>query len=358
MSAMPLPSNAQEMEEAAAVAVCEPPRAKVHPPPRRLQIAALDPATYRRHAIHGEDRIWAETNCYTDLVVELAHGLGFEPAAALAFTLAIDFEGDQWTFFKPPAADLHELYGFDLQELAIWRPLVEHVAEQVEAGRPVLVELDSWFLPDTAGTAYRLAHTKTTVGVNEIDLAQYRLGYFHNAGYYALEGDDFREVFQLDGAPHDRVLPPYVEYVKWRAGFVAPKGDELAQASRALLARHLARAPRENPFPRFKARLERDLAWLMGSDITRFHAYSFANLRQYGACFELGETYLRWLAAHGTAGLEAPAAALRSIAETAKRLQFQLARAMTRGKPLDLAPLDDMAAQWDVALGELRERHA
>ena len=325
---------------------------------RRLQIAALDPATYRRHPIHGAERIWAETNCYTDLLIELAHGLGFEPTAALAFTLAVDFEGDQWTFFKPPAADLHELYGFDLQELAIWRPLALHVAEQVEAGRPVLVELDSWFLPDTAGTAYRLAHTKTTVGVNEIDLGRGRMGYFHNAGYFVVEGDDFRDLFQLDGPPHDRVLPPYVEFVKWRAGFTPPRAAALAEASRALLARHLARAPSSNPFPRFRERLERDLAWLMEGDRARFHAYSFANLRQYGACFELGETYLRWLAGCGVRRLEAPALALRNIAETAKQFQFQLARAMARAKPLDLTPVDAMAAQWDLALGELARHHA
>jgi hypothetical protein len=326
--------------------------------PRRSQIAALDPATYRRHPIHGAERIWAETNCYTDLVIELAHGLGFEPVAALAFTLAVDFEGDQWTFFKPPAADLHELYGFDLQELAIWRPLVEHVAEQVEAGRPVLVELDAWFLPDTSGTAYRMAHTKTTVGVNEIDLARRRMGYFHNAGYFAVEGDDFAELFQLEGPAHERVLPPYVEYVKWRAGFTPPRDDALAEASLALLARHLARAPSSNPFSRFRERLARDLAWLMEGDVARFHAYSFANLRQYGACFELAETYLRWLAGHGVGRLEAPALALRNIAETAKQLQFQLARSMARRKPLDLAPVDAMAAQWDLALGELARCHA
>jgi len=232
------------------------------------------------------------------------------------------------------------------------------VAEQVEAGRPVLVELDSWFLPDTAGTAYRTAHTKTTVGVNEIDPARRRLGYFHNAGYFALEGDDFREVFQLDGPAHERVLPPYVEYVKWRAGFVPPRGAALAEASRPLLRRHLARAPRENPFPRFRARLERDLEWLMRSDIERFHAYSFANLRQYGACFELGESYLRWLGCQGVDGIEAPAHALRDIAETAKRLQFQLARSMARKKPLDLAPVDAMAAQWSLAMEEMQAHFA
>src|SRR5260221_1168469 len=122
---------------------------------------------YRRHRIHGEDRTWAETNCYTDLLVELVHALGHEPIAMLPFTLAIDFEGDQWTFFKPSHADIAALYGLDIQELAMWRPVIEHVADQVAVGRPVLVELDSFYLPDTAGTAHKLAPPKTTGGVAE-----------------------------------------------------------------------------------------------------------------------------------------------------------------------------------------------
>ena len=321
---------------------------------RRNPIAALDPATYRRHAIHGDDRIWGETNCYTDLLVELLHGLGHEPIAMLPYTLAIDFEGDQWTFFKPPHADLYDLYGIDLQELAIWRPLADHVAEQVEAGRPVLVELDSWFLPDTAGTAYRLAHVKTTVGVNEIDVARRRLGYFHNAGYFTLEGQDFNDLFQLDGLAHERMLSPYVEYMKWRPGFAPPQGRRLVEASAALLEKHLARVPAENPFPRFKARFEQDLGWLLRSDIARFHTYSFATLRQYGACFELAATYLAWLGGHGIEGVDDAAMRLRDIAQTAKAFQFQLARSMSRGKPLDLSPLDAMGEQWQRAMGGLR----
>lgn len=324
----------------------------------RKYVAALDPATYRRHPIHGPDRIWPETNCYTDLLVGLIHGMGHEPLAAMPFTLAIDFEGDQWTFFKPPAADLYDLYGMDLQELAIWRALVEHVIEQVDAGRPVLVELDAFYLPDTAGTAYKLAHTKTTVGVNEIDLEGRRLGYFHNAGYHELGGDDFRDIFLLDGLPHERVLPPYVEFVRWRADFVPPRGAELVEASAALLAKHLQRVPADNPFPRFKARFATDLEWLVGSPIERFHAYSFANLRQYGACFELAGSALRWLAAGGLGGCEEPARHLRDIAEAAKAFQFQLARAMARGKPMDLAPIDAMGESWRAAMHGLRARFA
>src|SRR5258706_11806662 len=111
-------------------------------------MSSISAEAYRRHAIHGEERTWAETNCYTDLLIEMLHGMGHDPAAMLPFTLAVDFEGDQWTFFKPPANDILDLYGLDIQELAIWKPLAEHVVEQVAAGRPVLVELDSFYLPD------------------------------------------------------------------------------------------------------------------------------------------------------------------------------------------------------------------
>jgi hypothetical protein len=324
--------------------------------PRRARVEPLHPSTYRRHAIHGENRAWAETNCYTDLIIEVIHGLGHEPCAALAFTLAIDFEGDQWTFFKPPHTDLLDLYGFDVQELAIWRPLVEHVVEQVEAGNIVMVELDSWYLPDTTGTAYRLSHTKSTVGVNEIDVENRWMGYFHNAGYFGVEGDDFRDVFLLDGAPHERFLPPYVEFIKRRPFLRALQGAALVEASTELLRRHLARAPRENPFPRFAHRFGSDLDWLMKADIAMFHAYSFATLRQYGACFELAETYLRWLGAQGVGGLEDSADDFKQISETAKSFQFQLARAMARRKPLDLAPIGAMGGHWHRAMDRLRTR--
>ena len=110
------------------------------------RVLTLDPSSYQRHRLHTQERNWAETNCYVDLWIELLHAWGFEPLAAMPFTLAIDFEGDQWTFFKFPLADLWELYGLNVQELAIWRPVLSHVEEQVGRGRPVLVELDSFYL--------------------------------------------------------------------------------------------------------------------------------------------------------------------------------------------------------------------
>ena len=319
------------------------------------RVLDLDPKTYRRHAIHGQERIWAETNCYVDVWIELAHALGHEPVAALPFTLAIDFEGDQWTFFKFPLLDLYDLFGLDVQELALWRPLTAHLEEQAGRGRPVLVELDSFYLPDTAGTAYQLAHVKSTVAVIEIDVARRRLGYFHNQGYYRLEGEDFLDVLRLREPQEPAMLPPYAEFVKRRQ---APGDAPLLATSLRLLRKHLGLVPASNPFLAFRTRFEHDLAGLLEESIETFHQYSFATLRQYGACYELSATYLRWLAEQGEAGLEDAVRAFLDLSEGAKAFQFQLARAMARKKPLDLAPLDAMAERWERGIGALKERYA
>ncbi|MFL5579966.1 MAG: DUF1839 family protein, partial [Gemmatimonadaceae bacterium] len=152
-------------------------------------------------------------------------------------------------------------------------------------------------------------------------------------------------------------LPPYVEYVKPRRNFVPPRAAALVGASLANGRRHLARAPRENPFPRFRARFAADQPRLIGKEFC-FHEYSFANLRQFGACYELAAAWARWLGANGIAGMEPPAKSLEAIAHGAKAFQFQLARAVARGRTLDLAPLDEMAGHWEAAFAQLRERLA
>lgn len=325
--------------------------------PGRHVALRLDARHYTRHALHGEDRAWPETNCYTDLMVELAHAQGYDPVAMLPFTLAADFEGDQWTFFKPAACELWDLYGFDVQELAIARPVVEHVAEQVERGNVVLVEVDSHFLPDTAGTAYKTEHAKTTIGVNDIDVDRARLGYFHNAGYFWLEGDDFHALFPAQPPPRERQLPPYVEFVKPRRDFRPPRGAALVGRSLEMARRHAERIPRENPFPAFRARFERDLEGLLCKRLC-FHDYSFATLRQFGANYELAATWLDWLGANGISGFEENAASLKAISDGAKAFQFQLARSVARSRPLDAAPLDEMGAHWECGIAPLRKRFA
>jgi hypothetical protein len=319
------------------------------------RILEIDPKRYFRHAIHGEGRVWSETNCYTDLWIELLHALGREPIAGLPFTVAIDFEGDQWTFFKFPLAALSDLYGVDVQELAIWRPLAEHVDEQLARGRPCLVEVDSFHLPDTAGTAYRRQHVKTTVAVTAIDIEGRHLGYFHNAGYFELRGDDFDELMRVREPRESATLPPYVEFAK--IGAPGPTGEALRARSRDWLRRELARAPRANPFPPFQARLARDLAGALGDDLETFHTYSFATIRQFGACYELTATYLGWLEGERRGDAKELARPFQDLAETAKAFQFQLARATARHKPLDLTPLDRMAERWQQGITGLQTRY-
>lgn len=320
------------------------------------RLVDLDPATYRRHPIHGEGRIWAETNCYSDVVIELLHGLGHEPTACLPFTLAIDHEVGQWTFFKFPPADVAALYGLGVYELAPWRPLLDTVVEQVAAGRPVLVELDSYFLPDTEGTAYRRAHVKSTAGINLVDVEARRLGYWHNQGYHELHGDDFLAVFQADGLVHPRMLPPYIEFLKPQPGSRALTGTALVDGSLALLRAHLGALPARNPFVAFRAQFEQDAAWLQTADIEVFHAWSFVNMRQYGACYELAATYLRWLAAQGVDVPPAAAETYEAISQSTKAFQFQLARAMARRRPIELGSLDEQAARWDAVTALLLPR--
>lgn len=319
------------------------------------QLLALDPQSYSRHRLHAQERDWAETNCYTDLWIELLHAMGYEPMAALPFTLTIDFEGDQWSFFKFPISDLLELYSLEVQEHMVWRPLPGHIEEQLMLGRPVLVELDSFYLPDTAGSAYQLEHVKTTVAINEIDVQNQRLGYFHAQGYYHLTGEDFLKVFHLDGSRNPAILPPYCEIVKRRPA-PALQGNDLLTASQRLLAVHLQRLPEVNPFEKFRTRFEADLKWLVDEPITTFHQYSFATLRQFGACYEIAAFYLEWLQSNGVTELEEPITSIRWLSSSAKTMQFQLARAMARKKPIDLSTIDQMAEHWTKAMSALKTK--
>ena len=225
----------------------------------RVRIRDLDSATYVPHPLHRGDAVWHEKNCYVDLYIELLHAMGFEPLACLPFTMRIDLEGDQWTFFKFPLADLRSLFGIEVFELNIWHSLIEHTRAELALGRPVIVDMDSFHLPDARGTDYRTNHVKTSIGVQDLDIEARSLGYFHNAGYHSLAGEDFDNVFRLDptrfGAEH---LAPYVEVVKLDDAR-RPDRPELVRRSLELLASHLERAPRENPFARYRERFVRDL---------------------------------------------------------------------------------------------------
>ena len=311
-----------------------------------VSLLGADPATYATHAVHAPDRTYPETNCYADVLIELLHARGHEPLAALGALVRMDFEGDQWTFFKPDPGDIERLFGIDIHEMQPARDLPAQIAALLAAGRTLTVELDSWFLPDTAATSYRAEHVKTTIVPEAIDRDAELLRYFHNAGYYELQGPDYRGVFRLDGPADPALLPPYTELVRFDAG-PALYGAALRAAARDLLARHLALRPAGNPFARFARALARDLPVLLAGEPADYHAYAFATVRMVGSGFELVGAQARWLL--GEAGADA-AAACDEIVASSKLLSLKLARR----RAFDPAPVvDGMAQAWERAVGGL-----
>jgi hypothetical protein len=318
------------------------------------RLASLSPDGYRPHALHAAERIWPETNCYVDLWIEVLSALGLEPRAMLGFTLSQDFEGDQFTFFKVPLEDLERLYGIRATELAVYDPVESHVAMQIARGRLCLVEVDSFFLPDTQGVGYRSEHGKTTVAITALDARARTLSYFHNGGFFSLSGEDFDGVFQR--GDHAQPLPflPYTEFAKFPDK--APQTD-LHEIALDLLARHFARRPAENPFRPYKAVFEGQIEALAERPFDVFHKYAFNTLRQAGANFELAATHLQWLAPDGS--LERASSEALRIAETCKTLQFQLARALARRRFAGLGDaLEPAAGAWDALMENVGERLA
>jgi len=317
----------------------------------------LDPSHYTVSDLHSPARTFPETNCYADLCIELLHGAGINPASLMAFPLSIDFEGDQWTFFKPRPEDLERLYGIDIHEMQLYRPTVDHVVEQIRQGRSVIIEADSFYLPDTAATAYRKGHVKSSIAIEAIDPAGERLRYFHGPGYWELSGEDYRGVFRLGREFAADVLPPYVEVCRFDAG-PRLEGEALRCAARRMLDAELERRPRRNPWLTFGERLQRDLPLLLAGTENDYHAYAFATVRQCGAGFEVARSFVEWLypgeAAH-------PAAlALGRQVDGAKSLLFKLARR----RAFDPAPaIQTLAAAWEetfsaLAAGEPINEHA
>ena len=321
--------------------------------PPATVLRGLDPANYSRSLLHAEDCVWVEKNCYVDIWIEVIHALGLEPRAILPFVAAIDFEGDQWTFFKPPHAELADLYGIDVQELNVWRPLLEHALEHLAAGKLISTEADAFWLPDTSGTDYRRQHTKSTIVLNDLDLGNRTLGYWHNAGYYRLEGEDFARTFRLDTPPDPTFMPLFAELVRVDDVIRRPT-EELVAMSQMLWLRHLKRRPQTNPVRRFQERFERDLPALQDKGLAFYHAWAFGTIRQLGAAFELAAANLKWLTAEGTEGLATATAAFDELANSNKTFILKGARATNSRKPFDGAALfDGMANAWERGLTSL-----
>jgi hypothetical protein len=314
------------------------------------RLFALNAEGYERHVLHGQERDWPESNCYIDIWIEVLNALALDVYACLPFTIATDFEGDQWTFFKPPLADIQALYGIRVEELTLWRPLTEHCRTQIGRQSLPIVEVDAYYLPDTRGTDYRQNHVKTSIAITR--LAGERLCYFHNASFFELAGEDYRGIFGIDPKPGKGWLPPYAEIAKLPDAVALPEA-ELRRTSLALLEKHWLGRPKKNPFEAYSEALPEHLELLLQEGEETYHAYSFASLRQLGAAFELGGRYLAWLGR--TESDFAPASQpLLDISTSAKTLMLKAARIARSKRPKDLGPdVEQMAERHQAAMDVL-----
>jgi Domain of unknown function (DUF1839) len=313
-----------------------------------LQLFQIDPVDFEPHGLHRADRDWTETNCWQDMMIETLSVLGLDPVAASAFTLSTDFEGSQWTLFKYPPEDLRGLFGIDIAELYVWRPLIEHLEIAFRDGQLLTAEVDAYYLPDTAGVTYGRGHVKTGIVPWMLDREGRRMQYFHNAGFFELSGDDFNGIFYLDGLPDAHVLPPYVELIRLD-NLHRPQPAELTKQVVDLVREHLGRRPATNPIPRFYEHLQSDLSWIEENGEAAFHSYAFATCRQCGASAELAAAFSEWLDLYDGTGLAGAAENYRRISSLCKSVQFALAR-VARGRKVDLdGAFERMAQAWQEA---------
>lgn len=318
--------------------------APLHLAARGLTFLDVDgtPDAHRPHFAHLDDRIWPETNCYVDLWIELLHGLHLDPVPSFVCVLSADHDGPQWSFLKQSTEDIRRLYGLDVSEESVWMP----VLETVEAGRSqgVLhtVEVDGWWLPDTAGTSYRSEHVKTTIVATWLDRSEKRMRYLHNAGLFELSGEDFDGVFdRLHPTP--TYLPPYMERIR-----PVPRAKESGVLAK-LVVEHLNRRPDGNPMDQLAGSVLDATEWLPRADMATFHKWAFATVRQAGATAELAADLAVHLDGIFTGTAEARDH-FRSAAVSAKSLQFKMAR-VARGREADVVPiLDDMSRSWRSAM--------
>ncbi|WP_084836298.1 DUF1839 family protein [Williamsia sp. 1138] len=310
-----------------------------------LVISADGPGS---HPVHDGDRIWPETNCYIDLWVELLHALGRDPVPAFACALSTDHDGGQWTFLKVTQEDLRRLYGLEVTEENVWMPLVDTVESGLARQLLHTVEVDSWWLPDTAGTDYHRNHAKTTIVPVRFDREQRQLTYIHNSGTHSLAGDDFAGIFGLGDSPRPGLLP-YVEQIRWFPDRQEP--DVLLPVVRE----HLSRRAPGNPIDRLAGDVRSAIDWLPGAGMETFHLWAFATLRQCGATAELAADLSSHLGVELAPGAAEAAPYFLDVARGAKAVQFKMARA-ARGRTVEVDDLlTAMGRAWERGLDTVAE---
>ena len=233
----------------------------------------------------------------------------------------MDFEGDQWTFFKPPPEDLERLFGVDIHEMQPYRPLPLQIAEQIERGRTIIVELDS-LVPARHRLHQLPRRARQDLGGRRRDRPRGEtLRYFHSAGLFRAQrrGLPRRLPARRDSrttccrrTPSSSASTPAA---RWRA-------RQLRAAARALLADTSSGARASNPFERFGAAARPELPELLEAEPRGLSRLRLRH-RAHGRLGVRGRSPSTRLAA----GRRAPTATpMAEIVDGCKALSFRLAR--------------------------------
>ena len=323
--------------------------------------ASLSAASAPRSVLHDPAEPWSPTNCYMDVWIGLTTVLGLDPVPMLGAAFSADFLGDQWEFLKPRQEDIEALYGLSLGEYDTWRPLGEHLQCAMSRGDALIVEVDAFHLPDTAGVSYGLSHTKTSIVPLRLDPGAGELVYLHNDGVHVLCGEDLENT--LGPGAHSGTVPfPYVELVRTQDTHRL-EPYELWQCATGLVRAHVRRAPATSPAQRLVSAIRAELPALAERGMDYFHVYSFATTRQAGltaglaahACRYLAEGAERWPSDLNAMQLLAAAESLDAAAAAAKTLQFQLARAARGRTPRVEASAEAFVTGYDTGMQCVRD---
>ena len=204
-------------------------------------LADLDPAALRASsAAHAATAAWPETNCYVDLWIELLHALASSRWRRCRSRSPSTRRRPVDVLQVPPRRPRRALRR-RRHELNVWRSLHRSRCRAAGPGAPVdrrsrrvLSARHGGHVLSHASTSRRRSRSRRSI------VEERRLGYFHNAGYYELDGDDFAGVFRLEGHRTDPESPAAVR----RSRQVRHQPRRTRSGAGRRLARAAPRAPR------------------------------------------------------------------------------------------------------------------
>ena len=121
----------------------------------------------------------------------------------------------------------------------------------------------------------------------DADLPARRLVYFHIAGCFALEGEDFAHTFRLDQPQNQTYLPLFAEIIRSDRREIRPAAEvrALARTSRPALR---ARRPSDNPVRRVEQRFNVNPPWPREQGLDHCKVKALAGPAPTGRSFRTG----------------------------------------------------------------------